>query len=152
MMLTHSSIGIIHLAAAVAAVLAGTVVLAQTKGTRLHRRWGYAYVAAMLVLNGTAFGIYRLFGGWGPFHYAATLSMLTLAMGFAPALIRMPEWKRWHVAGMYWSVIGLYAALVSEVITRIPGLHFGLMVGLATSAVMLAGGVAFRKNNRRWVD
>ncbi len=151
MMLTHSSTGLIHLASAVVAVLAGTLVLAQTKGTRVHRRWGYVYVAAMLVLNGTAFGIYRLFGGWGIFHYAATLSLLSLAMGFLPALLRMQGWKRWHVAGMYWSVIGLYAALVSEIVTRIPGVNFGLMVGLGTAAVMLAGWAAFWKNSRDWM-
>jgi uncharacterized membrane protein len=151
MMLTHSSTGLIHLVSAVVAVLAGTLVLAQPKGTRLHRRWGYVYVTAMLVLNGTAFGIYRLFGGWGIFHYAATLSLLSLAMGFLPAWLRMQGWKRWHVAGMYWSVIGLYAALVSEIVTRIPGVNFGLMVGLGTAAVMLAGWTAFWKNSRDWM-
>jgi len=92
-----------------------------------------------------------LFGGWGTFHYAAVLSLLTLAMGFLPALARAPGWKNWHVAGMYWSVIGLYAAFVSEIVTRIPGVNFGLMVGLATTAVMLAGAALFRRNRKRWM-
>jgi len=150
-MLTHSMIGHIHLASAVASLLLGTIVLIQIKGSRIHKQLGYAYVFSMLVLNGTSLGIYRLFGGWGPFHYAAVLSLATLAMGFLPALMRVAGWKRWHVAGMYWSVIGLYAAFVSEVVTRIPGANFGLMVGLGTTAVMLAGGLAFRRNRKQWM-
>lgn len=150
-MITHSTTGLIHLVSSILALLAGTLVLAQTKGTRLHRRWGYVYVAAMLILNGTAFSIYRLFGGWGPFHYAATLSTLSLAMGILPAVFRIQQWRRWHVAGMYWSVIGLYAALVSEIVTRIPGVNFGLMVGLGTAAVMLVGWIVFLKNSRSWM-
>lgn len=52
---------------------------------------------------------------------------------------------------MYWSVIGLYAALVSEIVTRIPGVNFGLMVGLGTAAVMLVGWIVFLKNSRSWM-
>lgn len=150
-MLTHSTIGHIHLASAIASLLLGTIVLIQIKGTGLHKQLGYVYVVSMLVLNGTALGIYRLFGGWGPFHYAAVLSLSSLAMGILPALARTPGWKNWHVAGMYWSVIGLYAAFVSEVVTRIPGVNFGLMVGLGTTAVMLAGAALFRRNRKRWM-
>ncbi len=150
-MLTHSMLGHIHLASAVVSLVLGTIILIQIKGSSVHKQLGYVYTLAMLVLNGTSLGIYRLFGGWGPFHYAAILSLATLAMGFLPAIARTPGWKNWHVAGMYWSVIGLYAAFVSEVVTRIPGVNFGLMVGLATTAVMLAGGAVFRRNGKRWM-
>lgn len=143
--------GIVHLIASVSALVLGTLVLVMTKGTARHKAVGYAFVISMVVLNATAFAIYRLFGQWGPFHYAAVLSMATLAMGFLPALARIAGWKHWHVAGMYWSVIGLYAAFVSEVVTRIPGVNFGMMVGLSTAAVMLAGGAGFRRNGKRWM-
>lgn len=150
-MLTPSKIGHIHLASAVVSLVLGTIILIQIKGNRVHKQLGYVYVFSMLLLNGTSLCIYRLFGGWGPFHYAAILSLTALAMGILPALARTPGWKRWHVAGMYWSVIGLYAAFVSEVFTRIPGVNFALMVGLGTTAVMLAGGAAFRRNGKRWM-
>lgn len=150
-MLTHSTTGLVHLASAFVAVASGTYVLFATKGTVFHKRWGYLYSASMLVLNGTALSIYQLFGHWGPFHYAALLSLTALFSGFIPALFRKSGWKRAHVSGMYYSVMGLYAALVSEIFTRIPGLKFWYMVGVATGLVMVVGVVLFFRKRREWI-
>lgn len=149
--LTHNTVGVIHLFSSLASVLLGTLVLISKKGTRSHKLSGYSYVFSMLVLNGTALSIYHLFGTWGPFHYAALLSLATLMMGFLPAFFRVKNWMQWHVAGMYYSVIGLYAALVSEVVTRIPGLPFFWMVFAGTGLVMIIGVVNFGKYRRAWM-
>lgn len=148
--LVHNFSGIVHLATALLALLSGSLVLARTKGTRVHRITGYFYLGSMLVLNGTALAIYRLFDGWGPFHYAALLSLATLLMGFLPAFFRVKNWIRWHVAGMYYSVIGLYAAFLSEILTRIPGLPFGFITGLGTAMVLTSGIILFNKFRSSW--
>ena len=62
-----STTGWIHLIASIVALITGTMILLMKKGTRVHIRIGYGYAAAMVVVVGTAFMIYRLFGGWGIF-------------------------------------------------------------------------------------
>lgn len=152
MNLVHSTVGVIHLASAIGALATGTLVLVMHKGTRRHKRIGYVYTVLMLTLNFTAFCIYRLFNGFGPFHLAAILSLVALVAGMGPVLLRKPatRWLSLHFAFMYYSVIGLYAAFVSEVVTRIPGLPFGVMVGVGTGLVMLVGIVVFELNKKKW--
>lgn len=150
--LAHSSIGWIHVVASVAAVVFGTQVLVSKKGTRAHQRTGYIYAASMIVVNLTAFLIYRLFGGFGPFHIAAVVSSLTLLAGMVPILMRA-RFKNWfvlHMSFMYYSVIGLYAALASEIIVRIPGIRFWWSVMGATMQVMLIGILAFNRQMKKW--
>ncbi|MBO6577147.1 MAG: DUF2306 domain-containing protein [Rhodothermales bacterium] len=149
--IVHDPIGVIHLIAAVVALVAGTSVLFMRKGTMRHRQVGYAYVASMVVMLVTAFMIYRLFDGWGVFHYAAVISTVTLVGGMVPVFRRKsPKWVVSHFAFMYWSVFGLYAAFASEIITRIPGFQFFHLVGWATGGVMLAGGVIWSFNKKKW--
>lgn len=142
----------IHLIASLLAVLFGTMVLIMRKGTKKHKKIGYVYVASMTVLLTTSFMTYRLFGGFGIFHYSAILSSLTLIFGIIPVLTRKPEsgWLIQHFSFMYWSVIGLYAALASEVLTRIPQTPFFGMVGLATAVILTIGAIFFVSKRRKW--
>ena len=148
----HSQIGLLHVFAACLALLSGTLVLALRKGTRLHKQMGYLYFAMMLATNLSAFGLYHLFGKFGPFHFAALLSLFTVTMGMIPAFSRKPkhEWLQRHIAWIYFSVIGLYAAFASEVIVRIPGLPFFALVGMATAVVMICGSIFYHKKFKNW--
>lgn len=150
--LIHSTIGLIHLISAIAALLFGTFVLITTKGTGLHRRMGYGYASSMLVLNGTAFGLYNLFQGFGPFHIAAIISLITLLAGMLPFYLKYAANRKMehHIAWMYYSVIGLYAAFASEIIVRIPGAPFSLMIGIATVVVMIVGRFYFNRRHKGW--
>lgn len=148
--LIHSPTGLIHLIASLVSLISGTLVLTMAKGTPLHKRIGYSYGVFMLIVNGTAFGLFGLFGKFGPFHAAALISLATLLAGMLPIIMRSPNWLSLHLSFMYYSVIGLYAAFASEVIVRIPGIHFGPAVGLATALVMITAMVAFRFLSRRW--
>ena len=148
--LVGSDIGLIHLISALVATISGTLVLALRKGTRKHVRIGYVYAISMAILNITAFMTYRLFGGFGIFHVAAILSSLTLVGGMIPAFKRQKGWIYRHFAFMYWSVIGLYAAFASEMLTRIPETPFFGMVGIATGVIMLAGTLAFIRSKKTW--
>ena len=151
-------LGLSHTVAALAALGSGALVLLATKGTRLHRQLGWTYVVSMLSLNVTALFVYRLFGGVGPFHVAAVASLVTVSFGTVAAvrarrrrLARDPEGRRraieHHYAWMTWSYVGLLAAAMSEVATRVPafrprpgqGVAFGITVAVATVLVVAAG-------------
>lgn len=147
----YSPTGLVHLIAATIALITGTLVLTKKKGTTKHKKIGYVYTISMLIVNITAFMIYRLFGGFGIFHIAALISLITLIGGMIPVLLRKPEsWLTLHYSFMYWSVMGLYAAFVSEVLTRVPETPFFGMVGLATGVIMFAAGGYFYFGKHRW--
>lgn len=143
-----TEIGWVHTVSAVIAILAGAATLARRKGTRSHRFLGYLYLWSMVTLNGTAFMIRRLWGGWGPFHVAALLSLLTILAGIVPALRRKPEdsWLVRHAMFMAWSYAGLMAAFASEIATRVswvpfvPGVVVGTLVVIGTAYHLIHGG------------
>lgn len=148
----HSTTGLIHLLSAGVAMLAGAIVLLNTKGGRFHQRVGYVYVGAMLVMLLTAFMIYTLFGRFGPFHWLAIFSSLTLAGGIVPMYFRrqIKGWMYWHYYCMNWSVVGLYAAFWAETLTRtLPMQHFWLVVVAATGATAAIGSILIRRHAKR---
>lgn len=151
--LVGDSIGLIHLISSCCALLFGTLVLILRKGTKLHVKIGYLYVISMGFLIVTALMIYRLFNAWGIFHYATLFSLLTILLGMVPIWTKKPvnKWKYRHFSFMYWSVIGLYSAFFSEVLTRIPKVSFFGMVGFATAVVLIIGGIFFKKNRNKWI-
>lgn len=151
-MFVGSWIGLIHLIASIFALVFGSWVLVAEKGTPFHRKIGYLYAISMALLIITALMIYRLFGMFGIFHIAALVSLITLACGMIPAVLRKPEksWLNWHFISMYWSVMGLYAAFVAEILTRVPQTKFFWMVGLATFGVMAIANVIFRIYHKKW--
>lgn len=144
-----------HVGSALLAMVLGLWVLLRRKGDRLHIRLGQAYAACMLLVNATAFGLYKLFGTFGPFHVAAIISLLTLAAGMRAVLprLRRKGWLVRHLTYMYWSVIGLYAAFFSELMVRLPlGATFAWSVGLATGAVIFLGFFLQGRLTRRWTQ
>jgi uncharacterized membrane protein len=141
------TLGLFHTICALLALASGAAVLLRRKGTRSHRRLGWLYVASMLALNGTALMIYRLFGGFGPFHVAAVASLVTVAAGTVTAYRRRPaNWVERHYAWMTWSYVGLWAAAVAEVGTRVPGFQFWWAVMGGTFAVLGIGGMMIRRS------
>jgi uncharacterized membrane protein len=140
-----TTLGAAHLTAAIAALVFGAVVLLARKGTQDHRALGTAFIAAMVVVNVTALGIYRLTGAFGPFHALALVSLAILARGVTAVLRRRPGWLVTHYYCMGWSYIGLLAAAAAEVIARAPlGLvhdaRSGLRIGLVATAVFIVIG------------
>jgi uncharacterized membrane protein len=59
--IVSGNIGLIHLLVSIVAMITGIVVLSNKKGTKKHKQIGYIYVVSMLLVNLTAFMIYRLF-------------------------------------------------------------------------------------------
>lgn len=153
--MVHSPIGLVHLTAALLAMISGAIVLLNTKGGLLHKRAGYVYVAAMLTVNGTAFMLYHLFGKFGVFHWLALVSLTAILGGMVPALLRKTptfreSWIYWHYYFMNWSVVGLYAAFWAETFTRLSlGRQFWPLVFGATLATAFIGSRLIRKHAAR---
>jgi uncharacterized membrane protein len=157
--LTSGFTGSFHLIVSILAMITGIMVLGMQKGTRRHRQLGYLYAVAMLLVNLTAFMIYRLFGGFGIFHFFAIVSLLTLGAGMYPIIGRKEKNDIFrHFNFMYWSVVGLYCAFCAEVLTRIPTLLaipnswrlFSILTGVSIFIVMLIATAVFKKYKPRW--
>ena len=144
------TLGWFHTAEATAALVLGALVLLRGKGTRSHRRLGWSYVIAMVALNVTALAIYRLTGSFGPFHIAAILSLASVTAGVIPAVRRKPAatWVEHHYWWMTYSYLGLIAAAVAEVMTRVPGVRFWWTVVIASVAVFAIGVPIIRRRAR----
>ncbi len=160
--MSFSLIGAIHLGAALTSVASGAFVLLCPKAGQRHRRSGYVYAAAMTLMNLTALSLYRLTGTVNFFHVAAVASLVTLICGLRFAIVRRPAsaWIELHYRLMFWSYVGLLAALVAEVSTRVlkPWLlargstamsWFWLVVAAVSLAVVIVGGVGIEVIGRR---
>ena len=151
--------GLIHLISSIIALITGLLVLTTTKGKTRHKKIGYIYVVSMVVLNLTAFMIYRLFGKFAIFHWFSVLSCLTLIGGMYPVLTKKSKnYILFHFNFMYWSVVGLYCAFCAEILTRIPlmlnlpntrGL-FGALTGVSILIVMVIAIFIFAKMKPKW--
>ena len=142
----HSSTGVIHTFFALLSMVLGSWVLLKRKGTTIHKRIGHAYVASMILLNATSFGMHT-FGAFGPFHFAAVMSLGTVIAGIIPAIRRKnSKWVIQHYYFMSWSVVGLYAAFWSEVGTRVIDIKlFWWAVALATGLTVAIGARVIKK-------
>lgn len=153
--------GLIHLIVSIIALLTGTLNLILVKGSALHKRIGRVYAISMIVLLVTAFMMYNLFGTWGIFHWTAVISTLTLICGLFPILTKRPKnnYVSLHFCFMYWSVIGLYGAFVSELFVRlpkkviesgIPNSAFYIMMNIGIFLTMGFGAFFFIKQKSKW--
>jgi len=146
----HSNIGLFHFIISVLALITGTVVLLNTKGTRLHKQIGYIYVSSMLLLNLSSFFIIN-FGGFSIFHFFAIFSLLTIFGGMIPTIKKKKNWFGYHFYFMSWSVVGLYAALWSEIGTRFTNSmkDFWWVVALATFLTIAIGARIINKQAKK---
>jgi hypothetical protein len=115
----------------------------------------------MIIALITAFMTYRLFGTWGIFHWTAVLSSITLLGGLFPIYLKVPKknYLSIHFGFMYWSVMGVYAAFVSETLVRLPKVVvnsgvpnslFYNMTGIGTGIVISFAVYFFIKNKAKW--
>lgn len=136
--LVGDNFGLIHLISGIIALIFGGLVIIVRKGTVIHKRFGYIYVISMIILIITSFGIYRLFGKFGLFHYLSIVSTFSLVAGMIPMFkkIRTPKDYETHFKRMYWSVVGLFAAFAAESFVRIPKFG-GFWTAVAWSFVLV---------------
>lgn len=147
----QSNVGLFHTLVAIVAMITGLVVIFNTKGTKFHKRVGYIYVVAMVLLNVTAFFIVN-FGGFSLFHFFAIISLLTIIGGMVPALLQINNWLAYHYYFMSWSVVGLYCAFWAEVGTRFVGnmKEFWWAVAIATFVTAGIGSLIINKQAKKF--
>lgn len=146
----NTQLGWFHFITALISMLSGTYILFKPKGTKLHKQVGYLYVLSMVLVCGSALGVYNITGYFGVFHTLAIAGLLTLIIGLSPLLIKRihRKYRVLHLWFMYYSVLGLYAAFVSELSLRIPEKPSYGIVGIATVIVFIVGSIfIFRKEN-----
>lgn len=138
--------GFFHTLMAILAMIFGSVVLLGKKGRKKHKRRGYVYVVSMLLMNGSAFGVYN-FGDFSLFHAFAVISLITLVLGIVPAISKAnPKWYGRHFYFMSWSVVGLYCAFWAEIGVRLVDMrYFWWVVMLATVLTATCGAIIIRK-------
>jgi len=104
----------------------------------------------MLTLNLSSFFIIN-FGGFSLFHFFAIVSLFTVFGGMYAAWKRHKNWITAHYNFMSWSVVGLYAALWSEIGTRFVDnmKHFWWIVALATFITIAIGARIISKNAKK---
>lgn len=149
----HDLTGLIHTVTAMLAMAIGAVIFLRPKGGSRHRKLGYVYSTAMVVMLITAFMLYRLTGGFNALHIAAIMSSITIAFGLKFAIRRRPAhgWYFFHYLWMSWSYVGLLAAFVAELSTRVAmplvvekfgpesRTVFWIIVGFASALVIFTG-------------
>lgn len=149
--MVHSYLGLFHTSIAFLAMAFGAIVLLRPKGTQRHRQLGYAYIICMVLLNGSAFGIYNFGGKPSLFHAFAIISLVTLVAGLLPAMRKKSkDWYKKHFYFMSWSVVGLYCAFWAETGTRLlNGKEFWWVVMLATIATSMIGMILINRTAKR---
>lgn len=119
----------IHIAAALLALIGGTVVALMRKGTARHRQIGYVFSAGMLVTAITSFWIARS-GHYSWIHLLSVLTLVTLPM----AIIMR---RRGNISAHKQTMIRLLASLA------VAG-AFTLLPGRLMHAIVFGGGAAVK--------
>jgi uncharacterized membrane protein len=151
--LVGDTTGLIHLISGLFALVFGGGVLILKKGTIIHKRVGYLYVFSMAIMIISSFGIYRLFGKFGLFHFLSLVATFSLVAGMLPMLkkVRTPQDLETHFKRMYWSVVGLYAAFAAESFVRIPKFgSFWAAVAWSFVGVFIVCFIAFIRMRPVW--
>jgi uncharacterized membrane protein len=132
----HSTMGGMHLAAALIAIATGLAVVLLPKGHAPHRLLGLVYSFAMLMTCTSALLLYGMTGHFGLFHFFAVLSLINILVGISQAIPRRGDWMRRHLIWMGWSYLGLLAAASVEASVRLP-----VFAHISNSQTFLLGGV-----------
>lgn len=131
--------GLIHVLFALAAIMFGTIVIFNRKGTYRHKWLGRCFLVSMLLMNATSFLLYHVFGGFGPFHWLALFSLVTLLAGYQAARSRSSGWRARHAYFMSGAYMGLIAATAAEIASRVPGWSFGASVFISSAVISIVG-------------
>jgi uncharacterized membrane protein len=135
---------ILHVIAAMVAILSGAIVFLLPKGTRRHRRFAIVYVAAMIVTTSVVAFVPATilrFGdsGWGFFHLFILLGFLSSTLGLFGLWkwrrTRERRWLRMHQMRFSFSYAGLLMAGLSQLATN-P--RFGIVDELTPLAFWIA--------------
>jgi uncharacterized membrane protein len=146
---------LLHTIVSVIALLSGGVIFFFTKGTQRHRMIGFTYVISMTLCLITSFFIYNMFGGFGPFHAMAIVSIVTISIGmYFPLFARSNgQWPIHHYFWMSYSYVGLFMALMSHFMGMMPDGWSGLTKGFVAWGIpYILGSAVIFANKQRMIE
>jgi uncharacterized membrane protein len=137
----EQALATVHVLAAFSALGAGAAVLLSAKGTHTHRVIGAVYVLALVLANCAALSLHRE-NTFGVFHALAVVSLITIAVGLSPLLLRVrsPMAITTHAYCMTWSYAGLVAAGCGQLTVAL-GSDGAWVVPVAIATVLTSSGV-----------
>ena len=110
----------IHIAAALAALAIGTIILLQPKGSRFHKTLGWAWVVAMAVTAVSSLFITGINGDtWSFIHLLSGWTIIGLPMAIYAIRNRKVQAHQRAMTGMF-----LGGLMVAGLLTFIPGRFF----------------------------
>ena len=120
-MLGLTTLGVIHTAISLVAVVSGFWALARYPEITVRNRLGQTYLVTTLLTAVTGLGIFQ-HGGFGPPHALAILTLLALAVGTAAAVTGVfGRWSRYVQAVSYSATILFHMIPgFTESLTRLP--------------------------------
>ncbi|MEY4748112.1 MAG: hypothetical protein RIQ60_326 [Pseudomonadota bacterium] len=116
-----TTLGLIHTAISLVAVVCGFWALARYKEITSQQALGRVYIGATLLTALTALGIFQ-HGGFGPAHGLAVLTLGALVLGFATVMTGLfGRWSR-QLRAVCFSATMLFHLIpaFTETLTRLP--------------------------------
>jgi uncharacterized membrane protein len=141
----------VHAAAAGYSLLFGAFqLLRRTKGGALHRVIGRVWVAAMLVVIGTSFGIRTLSDGFSWLHALSVLTFITVTAGVVAAVRGNIPSHRAFMRGSYFGILGAFIGVLAVPERRIPQVaaHDLPLLLLWIGALLLTAGFTIAGTSR----
>ncbi len=116
-----TTLGTVHTAIGVAALVAGAIALAKDKRISTRSRFGVFYLMATLITAATSLGIYQ-HGGFGVPHALGLLTIAALAIGTLAARSALFGARAAYVETISYSSTFLFHLIpaVTETSTRLP--------------------------------
>jgi len=120
-MLGLTSLGLVHTAIALVALVTGFWALARDKEITPKTQLGRVYLATTLLAALTSLGIFQ-HGGFGKPHVLALLTLAALAVGFVAATMSMFGSKSRYVQAICFTATLLFHLIpgFTETLTRLP--------------------------------
>lgn len=118
---------ILHVLAALVALILGPVALYRPRRDRVHKRIGYAWVTAMATVAVSSFWldaqILPLVAGFGPIHVLSVVTLVSLGWALRAIRRRHVQVHQQIMRQLYWWAIG-----VTGLLTLLPGRDLNRML------------------------
>ena len=120
-MLGLSTLGLIHTAISLVALVTGFILIVRDRTISPSARFGPTYLLATVLTAATALGIFR-HGGFGPPHALAILTLAAVAAGWAASYMRIFGRAAPYVEAVCYSATYLFHLIpgFTETLTRLP--------------------------------
>ena len=113
---------VLHVLAVSVALVSGVIVLVLPKGSAIHRRLGWLYVASTSVMALSSFGIYELRNGPSLFHAISVAILIIVGFAVYQPLRRQrsSNWMFWHLVLMQISYVMLVITGIAQFFDHLP--------------------------------